>query len=297
LLLGTQFYSGPADAMRRQDEAADALVQLRGARAVNVQWVDEACERPGFETLRVLRQDSRSITGLPVRRKPIMPELFDALAAAAARQGSRYFGFLNADIIVSQAAIDIVMREGRDAYAFSRLDIEPGTGRGIGLVLDGLDLFVFDASWWRRHRRRFRPYILAEWFYDCVFGALIACHGNGLILNRDGEIRHEAHPQPPPGGLAHYNGFLAALDAPYFSLWVQYRDRLERLRTAGASEADERALQREVFVWKPSYASTVRHLGRQLRARWRYRRRYRQLRCELSGATPGRTTKQADVQS
>jgi hypothetical protein len=42
-------------------------------------------------------------------------------------------------------------------------------------------------------------------------------------------------------------------------------------RSAGASEAEERALQRDVFVWKPSYASTVRQLGRQLLARWRYR--------------------------
>jgi len=282
MVLGTQFYAGPADAMRRQDQAAAALLRLRGARLVNVQWVDEAYERPGFETLPVLRQDSRSVTRLPVRRKPIVPELFDALAAAAVRHGARYFGFLNADIIVSPSAIDAVMREGRDAYAFSRLEVEPGSGRAISLVLNGLDLFVFDATWWRRNRRRFRPYILAEWFYDCVIGALIACHGNGLILNRHGEIRHEAHPQPPPGGLAHYNGYLAALDAPYFSLWVQYRHRLDMLRERGASEAEERALQREAFVWRPSWRSRVLHLGRQVRARWRYRSGYAEMARELT---------------
>src|SRR5262249_31768725 len=152
---------------------------------------------------------------------------FDALAAAAARAGARYFGFLNADIVVSQAAIDVIAGEPRDAYAFSRLDVEPVTGRPLALALNGLDLFVFDVAWWRRHRQRFRAYILAEWFYDCVFGALMVCHGSGLILNRRGEIRHEAHPQGAPAGLAHYNGYLAALDAPYFSLWVRYRHRLD----------------------------------------------------------------------
>jgi len=284
LVLGTQFYPGSGDAMRRQDQAAEAMLGLRGARVVNLQWTDQVYDRPGIETLAVLRRDSRTVTGLRfVRRKPIMPELFAQLAEAAARGGARYFGFLNADIAASQAAIDVVTREQRDAYAFSRLEIEPGTGRALDVVLNGLDLFVFDVAWWRRHRRRFRPYILAEWFYDCVFAALMVCHGNGLILNRNGEIRHEAHGQSAPGGLAHYNGYLAALDAPYFSLWVRYRHRLDALRERGASEADERALQREAFAWRPSWAAAVEHLGRRIRARWHYRRRYRDMVREACG--------------
>ena len=272
VLLGTQFYAGSADAMRRQEQAIDALLRLRDVALVNLQWVDEVYERPEIETLAVLRQDSRTVTGLPVGRKPIMPELFDALAGAAAARGCRYFGFLNADILVSQAAIDVIAREARDAYAFSRREVDAETGRELSLILNGLDLFVFAAEWWRRERHRFRPYILAEWFYDCVFGALMACHGDGLILNRDGEIRHEAHPHAPSGPLAQYNGYLAALDAPYFSLWVGYRQRLDELRQRGASEADERALQREIFVWRPSWPSLLVHVGRQLKARWRYRR-------------------------
>ena len=282
VVLGTQLYPGSPDAMRRQDQAIDALLGLRDVSLVNLQWTDEVYERPEIETLAVLHQDSRSVTRLPVRRKPIMPELFDALAGAAAARGARYFGFVNADIVVSQAAIDVITREQRDAYAFSRLEIEPGTGRALHLVLNGLDLFVFEVTWWRRQRHRFRSYVLAEWFYDCVFGALIACHGDGLILNRDGEIRHEAHPQVAPSGmLAHYNGYLAALDAPYFSLWVKYRHRLDDLRERGASEADEGALQRETFMWRPSWRSILRQLGQQARARWRYRRRYGEMIREL----------------
>jgi hypothetical protein len=287
LLIGAQFYAGPPDAARRQEQAIEALLRLRGVTRLNIQWVNEVYEHPAIETLAVLRHDSRTVTRLPVRRKPIMPELFDALAAAAATRGCRYFGFVNADILVSQAAVDLITREQRDAYAFSRLDIEPETGRALNLILNGLDLFAFTVDWWRRERHRFRRYILAEWFYDCVFGALIVCHGNGMIVNRDGEIRHEAHPQAPSGLLAHYNGYLAALDAPYFSLWVRYRNRLDELRKRHAPLMEELALQRETFVWRPSVVDRLVHVGRQLKARWRYRQVYAEMSRELEGARGG----------
>ena len=285
VLLGSQFYAGALDAARRQERALAALLRLRGVTLLNVQWMDEAYERSEIETLPVLRRDSRTVTRLPVRRKPIMPELFDALAAAAAARGCRYFGFVNADILVSQAAVDIITREHRDAYAFSRLDIEPETGRELSLILNGLDLFAFTVEWWWRERHRFRPYILAEWFYDCVFGALIVCHGNGIIVNRDGEIRHEVHPQQPPSGLlSHYNGYLAALDAPYFSLWVRYRNRLDELRQRQAPLAEELALQRETFVWRQSVWEKLVHAGRRIKATWRYRQVHAQMSREFAGA-------------
>jgi hypothetical protein len=277
VVLGTQFYAGPRDAMRRQQQALDALGRLRGVIPINVQWVDEVHERTGVETIATLTQDSRTVTGLPAGRKPIMPELFDALASVAVARGVRYFGFFNADIVILQAAIDAVLRGGKEAYAFSRMDVDPESGREVGLVPNGLDLFVFSVEFWRRERARFRPYILGEWFYDCVFGALIVCHGHGEILNREGEIRHEAHPHAPQGGLSVYNGYLAALDAEYFSMWVRYRARLDALRARGASADEQLALQREVFVRRRSVASAVVQAGRSAKAFLHYRRKRAQL--------------------
>jgi hypothetical protein len=284
LVLGTQFFAGDAEALRRQQRALDAVLQLRDVTPLNVQWVDEVYERPELETLAVLRQDSRTVTGLAVRRKPIMPELFDTLAGAARSRGSRYFGFFNADILMSQAAVDAVERERKETYAFSRMDYDRDTGRDLGMMPDGLDVFVFAVEWWRRNRHRFRPYILSEWFYDPVFGAILMCHGDGLILNRDGEIRHEAHPNLPPSGvLSHYNGYLAALDSRYFSLWARYRHRLGAARSGGATEPDERALQRDVFVWQPSVPAALWQAGRSLRATVHYRRLRAQMARELLG--------------
>jgi hypothetical protein len=284
LVLGTQFYAGDAEALRRQQGALDALLLLRDVTPLNVQWVDDVYERRELETVAVLRQDSRTITGLAVRRKPIMPELFDALADAASSRGSRYFGFFNADILISQAAVDAVEREGKETYAFSRMDYDRATGRDLGLMPDGLDVFVLTVEWWHRHRHRFRAYILGEWFYDPVFGAILMCHGDGLILNREGEIRHEAHPALPPSGvMSHYNGYLAALDSRYFSLWARYRHLLGAARSHDATESDERALQRDTFVWRPSLSASVWQAGRSLRATLRYRRLHARMARELLG--------------
>jgi hypothetical protein len=274
VVLGSNFYSGDAAAMRRQQAAVDAVTALAGAVAINLQWVDEVCERREMETLAVLRHDSRAVTGLPIRRKPIMPEIFDALAAVAAARGCRYFGFYNADIVISQAAVDAVANGGRQSYGFSRMDVDGGSHRDAGVMLNGLDLFAFDVAWWRAERHRFRAYILGEWFYDPVFASLMLRYGDGLILNRRGEIRHEIHEHHPPAGpAAEYNGYLAALDSPYFSLWAKYRERLDALRARGGNEEEELTLQREAFAGPMTPGAAAYHAGRCARAFIRYRLR------------------------
>ena len=93
-----------------------------------------------------------------------------------------------------------------------------------------------------------------------------------LILNRRGEIRHEAHEhQPPAGPAAEYNGYLAALDSPYFSMWAGYRARLDDLRARGASEQEELALQREAFSRPTHIGAAIYHAARCARAFVNYR--------------------------
>lgn len=274
LLLGTQFYDGAPDALRRQQQAAAALGHLRGVTPINLQWRDEICERPGVETLAVLTRDAPGVTGLPGRRKPIVPEMLDALAHEASARRLRYFALVNGDIVVTERAIDRVLTGGKQTYAFSRMNVDE-SGQHLGLTLQGIDMLAFEVPWWLANRRRFRPYILGEPCFDVVFTAIMMCHGDGAICNRDGEIRHENHPNHPFGAYADYNHYLAALDAPYFSIWVKYWHALVRARARGAPEAEEQALLRATFVWRPSIASALWHAGRCARARWRYRFRVR----------------------
>ena len=250
----------------------DALGELRDVAAVDLQWSAEPDKRPWIRTLPALRRDSTSITGRDGRAKPIAREVFDVLAALAERGGHRYFLFFNSDLIVTQAAVDRIVREGRDGYAFSRLDVGGPGGGAPTIMTYGLDAFAFDVGWWRAHRRRFRPYILGEALWDNVYVALLMAHGNGAIENRHGETWHERHPRVWEGSpFADYNGFLAALDGRYFSLWVHYHDALLAARQRGASDTDERTLAADQFAWRPSMGAAGRQALTDVRARIRYR--------------------------
>jgi hypothetical protein len=101
------------------------------------------------------------------------------------------------------------------------------------------------------------------------------CHSNGLILNREPIILHERHPtlRHDVTSTARYNGFLAALDARYFSLWCEYWGRLEQARAEGMSAAGQQALRDEVFVWRRSAKSALQQSVRSARARLQFRRR------------------------
>jgi hypothetical protein len=97
------------------------------------------------------------------------------------------------------------------------------------------------------------------------------CRSNGVILNREPLILHERHALlwNDRSAPARYNGFLAALDARYFSLWCDYWARLERARAVGASESDEQAIRDRIFVWRRSPAAAVQQSVRSARAHLR----------------------------
>jgi len=273
LVLGTNSFQGDPDAMRRQSRALDALEALPGVIAIDLQWHDTPLQRPGIRTVAALRRDATTVTGRAGRTKPIASDAFDALAAIAEREGCRYFGYANSDIIVTPAAVALIAAGEYQAYAFSRMDYDRA-GRDTGMLLTGLDAFAFDLAWWRANRHRFRPYILGEPCWDNVYAALSMCHGNGIIVNRDAVIRHELHPNVwGAGAFSEYNGFLATLDARYFTLWATYHARLAEARARDASEAEERAIAASVFVWRRSPALALKQAARDVKAHVQYRRK------------------------
>lgn len=249
LLLGVNAYPATGDGGRRQAQALASWRALDGVRLANLGWPGDVFEVEGFATHPVLARDSRTVTGRKGPRKPIVSEVFDRLAEIAGREGCRWFGYANSDIAWTQAAVDRVVREGREAYALSRMDVHPATGEGIEMVTAGIDAFVVSAAWWRANRRRFRAYIGGEPIWDNVYTSLLLRHADAVLLDRDPLITHERHPAGDWRGspFAAYLNFLAALDRPYFTLWVVYHDELQRLRAAGAGEEEEMRLQRTVF--------------------------------------------------
>jgi hypothetical protein len=276
VLIGLQMYDADPATNRRQRAAAEALARLPGVEGLNLQFCrGQAFEFPGVSTAAVLEGDSVQATATPGRRRPLTREVFDALWRAAIAGRHRYFAFINADILVTPEAVATVDRLDQDTYALSRSDVDDITMPAAGPILTaGLDMFVVSTAWWPRHRHRFRPYIVGEGCWDNVYTAIMMSHSRGLVLNREPLILHERHPArwhgTTPG--AQHNGFLAALDARYFSMWCRYWERLEAARRRGASASEEEVLQRELFVWRRSPGLALRQFGRSLRAKANYRR-------------------------
>jgi hypothetical protein len=259
------------------------VVCLAGIEAVNVQFTDgDSRVDPRFETLAALATDSAIITGSAGRRKPIAVEMFDVLASAAAARGHYYFAYMNSHIVVTPALVNAVQRCARDTYAISRCDV--GGGAGDRMITAGQDMFAVSVRWWDRNR--VRAYILGEACRDNVYTAVMMCHSDGVLLNRDPLIVHRRHAavwrDATPA--ARYNGYLAALDARYFDVWSQYLHRLEALRRDDVPPSAEAELANDIFAWKRSAPNAVRQFVRSTRARQRYRR----LRAEwLVGPSPG----------
>ena len=274
LLLGVNAFAGTGEGARRQGRALERWRGLRGVHLANLQWADDVYDLDGFETHPVLRQDSRTVTGRQGPRKPIVSEAFDRLAAIAAAKGCRWFAYANSDIEWTQAAVDAVAGGGGEVYAFSRGDVDPESGEVVEMVTGGIDAFAVEVGWWGAHRRRFRAYIGGEPVWDNVYTAILLSHGRGALLNREPLLRHERHPAGDWRGspFAAYLHHLAALDRPYFTRWAVYHHELLALRAAGASEADELALQRRVFGGRFSPGERLVQAGRALKWRWRWMR-------------------------
>jgi hypothetical protein len=271
LLIGTHTYAASGDAARRQSACLASLAALPRASVVDLQFAIDGHRAEGVETLAVLKKDARTVTGTEGPRKGIVSEILDALAREAASRGCRYVCFTNADIVWSQDAVDWILDSGRQAYCFSRRDIDPMTGADLGIEVSGVDAVAVDAHWWTANRRRFRDYIVGEICWDNVYTAILMCHADAAIENRAGLLRHEKHASGAiDPAFAGYIQYLTALDAGYFDRWCYYWGRLRALRERGAPLEEEQRLARESFVWRPTAAARVAQAARAVKARLRY---------------------------
>jgi hypothetical protein len=270
LLLGVSLYAAVGVAGGRQARALDALRRLTRAELVNVQWRDGAFAVPGIRTLAVLERSS-TVTGRPGPLKPLVPEILDALAAEAGAHGLEHVCLANADIAVTQPAVDLILDGGSEGCAFSRLDVDGLSGRPLGVQVHGIDAFAVTCSWWRANRARFRDYVLGEPTWDNVFSAILLSHASARIENREGLIRHERHDSAwRESPYAQYTRLLAARDAWYFSRWCEYLDRLMRQRAAGAAQGEEAAIARQVFSRRPTLFQRAVQATRSAKALVRY---------------------------
>jgi glycosyltransferase involved in cell wall biosynthesis len=272
VLVGIHAYPANGESERRQRTALAAVAALDGVRRVNVQFASPdapAIDVSGFETLRALNLDSNAITGRSGPRKPVASEVFDVLARRAMEEGCRYFAYVNADVAVSERALERIVTGGADAYMLARTDT--GGGRPAEILLSGIDGFAIDACWWVSHYWRFRPYLLGEPVWDCVCAAKLACHGRGSFVYLPDALTHERHETAwLSSPFAKYVQYLSALDAPYFSLWCRYHDRLTKEIAQGRGLGRAAAIADETFVWRPSALARAVQASRRVKGWVRY---------------------------
>ena len=169
-------------------------------------------------------------------RKPIASETFDLLARRALEEGCRYFAYLNSDTTLSQEIVDRICA-AMPMRMRSRAPTSVPGGRRRSLSRESIASAI-SAEWWTANRRRFRAYILGEPVWDSVYAAIAACHGRAEFVYETGALTHERHPtQWVASPFAAYVRYLSALDAPYFSLWCAYHDRLYGSRSSPRSSS------------------------------------------------------------
>lgn len=280
LTLGTNFYPAQGGEGRRQQAAQDSWRLLPGVDLVDVQFARDPArlDLPGFRRVDTLRRDSRELTGVAGKRKPLMSELFDALAHQALAAGHERFAFANADIVLGPSFVETVRAgaaAGSRAQVFSRVDFPGEIAGNEEMIFPGQDVFVLDVRWWLDNRWRFRPYIIGEVGWDNVYTSILLRHAPGARLhNRVGHARHEIHENAwYASPFEPYNTFLITLDSYYFRDWCEYCGELRRLRGGGllgggalGDEAAEAAAQLAAYSWRPDVRARLVHWGRVTRA-------------------------------
>jgi hypothetical protein len=151
----------------------------------------------------------------------------------------------------------------------ARTDV--GGGRPSEILISGMDGFAVNAHWWLSNHHRFRPYLLGEPVWDCVYSAIAACHGRASFVYLHGGLTHERHDTAwLSSPFAQYIQYLSALDAPYFSLWCRHHDRLSQELAQGRAFDGAAAIAEETFVWRPSAFARAVQASRRVKGWVRY---------------------------
>lgn len=251
MILGTHIYSASGAAAERVRRAVDGWATLSGVRLINLQFADDPSPvvHPAFETRAVLRDDSRTVTGAPGPRKPIVRELLDRLVDVADESGASFAGFSNADILISPAAVSRVANGGHDAVIFSRMDVDAVTGAALGEFFSGQDTVFVRPEAYRTVRHRLRPYVVGEMPWDVIYTSILLTHTRAALVNRGDDCRHVFHETVwVDSPFAPHAWRLVHQDWTYNARWYRYYYGAKALRERGAPAGEEDALRDSVFV-------------------------------------------------
>jgi hypothetical protein len=239
--------------------------RLPNARAVVYCWLASDTPPAGAEGVRLPRA-SPDVSGIARPVKPLVRDVFDALAAAAQAHGAEFFIYANADIEIPPAALAGVDWESLDAVIFSRADTNAAR-EVLRIEQGGQDVFAARATWWQQHRDRFGEFVIGEGAWDNIYAAILLSHARTRLLNgtpRVFHLDHRTHWKNSP--LVPYISLLTAHHWDYLRAWLRYYEALQR-DPAACQDAGANAF----FPPPDGWLARAKARWRRFRAHRRYR--------------------------
>lgn len=201
---------------KMQQLCIETITKLKAMHVIplNICYQDEIIIPAGWEVSTALSESADKKLNIQGKRKPFVPDLFNAAADYAKQHGINWFIISNSDIFFTPNLINEVrklLKSGYETIAISRNNVE-NTGRDNGILssqleLKGYDVFVCQISWWDKNKHRFQPYIFGEQAWDNAYAAIMACHSKNHIFYTSGlcfHIKHE-HDWQDTGPYSDYN--------------------------------------------------------------------------------------------
>lgn len=152
-----------------------------------------------FSDLPVLKTLCSDVIQGSKKRKPLVHEMFDALATRAVDDDTLLV-LSNSDIWFSEQAIQGLTGTSAIGAAFSRVQFSPINYRTeqASFVHDfpnGFDVFAVRAGWWKDNRKLFLhlPCIYAERAWDNAYACVLKAYGGAEWLNKSPLVFHFPH--------------------------------------------------------------------------------------------------------
>jgi hypothetical protein len=148
--------------------------------------------------IKSLNSVKTSFKTIGARKLPYIKEILNQVSALNCEK----FGYINSDVFLSEFAYDILQKQDKDAYIFSRSDIEPITAKDFfnlnfkvvsnGDKHAGADGFFFKKEWWCKNKDSFPDNLIVgatEW--DTCYRFIIKHISNNYYEGRN--LYHVQH--------------------------------------------------------------------------------------------------------
>ena len=228
LAIGTRLYNQSFN-QKRHNHCIETLIKLKQkfkneVELYNLTFKHEKNEIDEFIHLPLLQESSLTLIQNSTKLLHSSKECFNILG----NQPCEYFAYVNNDILISEKAIRLMLKQEYETYSFSRYDIHELNNIDdpilpIRIEIAGFDLWCCNTIWWASKNHLFKNYVVGQWQWDVDYALTMFNYSNGMLCNDEFYIGHEDHSREwnETSPEAMYNNSLWQT-TPYQKRWGEY---------------------------------------------------------------------------